>query len=172
MKVTFRVLISVVILFIVTWFSPLYGNDNTPDSVVKKYYQADLDGARLSAEGYRKIKPLILWEHEPGWDLVFVTKGARIDKTGQLRTGEIYVTVFYEVLGILTGDELLEIEFTQVVTFNLIKKNGQWKIKQPVIFPHVSQLALSKHMEDVLKENQDKKREARLNLIIKRLREL
>jgi len=172
MKDKFCVLILLVILFIVNCYSPLYANSNTPESVVNKYYQADLRGARLSAEGYQKIKPLILWEHEPGWDLVFVTKEARTEKTGQLRNGEMYVTVFYEVAGILNGDELLEVEFTQVVTFTIIKKNTQWKIKQPVIFPHVSQLALSKHLEEVIKEVQDKKRETKLNLLIKRLREL
>jgi len=166
------VLFLMVVTLTLSSYSISYGNDSTPDSVIKKYYQADLEGARLSAEGYKTIKPLIAWEHEPGWDLVFITKNAKISKVEQLRKDETYATVIYDVIGILNGDDLLEIEFTQVVTFILIKTNAQWKIKQPVIFPHVSPLALSKHIEKVLKDNQNKQRETKLRALMKRLPEL
>ena len=160
------------IIIILTLSSYSIGNDSTPDSVIKKYYQADLEGARLSADGYKIIKPLITWEHEPGWDLVFITKNAKISKIEQLRRDETDVTVIYDVIGILSGDDLLEIEFTQLVTFILTKTNTKWKIKRPVIFPHVSPQALSKHIEKVLKHDQDKQRETKLMALVKRLREL
>jgi hypothetical protein len=171
MKSKSHAVIIVIVSFILNCFSTVYANNSTPDSVVRKYYQADFDGVRLSAEGYKRIKPLISWENEPGWDLVFITKEANIEKIDYLTNDEAKVTIIYRVIGILNGDDLIEIEFNQMVTFVLVRTTTQWKIKQPIINPHVSQLAMSKHIEKVLKDNKDKTREIKLRTLIKRLQE-
>ena len=84
MKKKCKVALLVIVPFILSCFFTAYANDSTPESVIKKFYQADFEGAKLSSEGYKRIKPLITWEHEPGWDLVFITKEAKINKIEQM----------------------------------------------------------------------------------------
>lgn len=68
----------------------------------------DLTGVRLSGQTYKAIKPLTIWEHEPGWDYAFITDDVKIYKTQKLSNTEVLVEVRYHIVGILSGDNLSE----------------------------------------------------------------
>jgi hypothetical protein len=126
--------------------------ETTADEVVKAFYSADFNGARLTPEKYKAvIRPLIVWEHEPGWDTVFVTKRAYVSKSESNEDGKATVEVRYDVLGIWSSDEPLTLlGFKEVVDFMVIRTKQGWKIKGPVFYPHVSPEALSRHLERTL----------------------
>jgi hypothetical protein len=151
-----------------------------PQEVVKKYYSADLGGARLSGDTYKaNISPLITWKEEPGWDIVFVTKRVYISKTQKTAGGKTSIEVRYDNIGILGGGfgkdaNFFEIEFTEVITFILVQHGTKWLIKEPVFYPHVSPKTLIKQFEISIaaEKEKDTERVQHLNNILYRLKEL
>lgn len=148
------------------------GAENNPEDIVKKYYVADLEGARLNTTTYKTlIHPLIIWEHEPGWDFSFITKKAYISNIEKLNN-KISIEVRYENIGFLNGDDLIEIDFTEIVIFSLINEREQWKIQEPIFPPHVSARAFAKHFEQRIAKEKDKSSIEKLRILINRLKEM
>ncbi len=164
---------NLVFMLILFLYNVALGDGNRPEDIVKKYYMADLDGARLTTEGYKAIKPLITWEDEPGWDEVFITKKAYISKIEKLSNNKLSIEVRYEILGDLEGaDNLCRLVLVEVINFILIKENGQWKINSPIFPPHVSPIVASKHLEKLITKEKDKERVDKLKILIKQLKEM
>jgi hypothetical protein len=151
-----------------------------PIEVVKKYYTADLEGARINGGRYKaRITPLITWKQEPGWDTAFVTKKVYISKSEKTKGGKAIVEVRYENAGILGGGigedaSLLEIKFTEVVIFILVQQGGKWKIQEPIIYPHISPKTLIKEVEPMIVAHKGKNADMveKLENLINRLKEL
>jgi len=152
----------------------------SPQETVREYFSKDLEGARLSAETYKAwIAPLITWKDEPGWDTVFVTKKVYISKTKQIESSRVAIEVRYENVGIISGGggwdaDFLEIRFTEVVEFILVRQGVEWRIQGPVFYPHVSPTRLAKDLE-LFMMSQNEKADGRLQKlknILKRLKEL
>jgi len=148
-------------------------NGGQPEETVKKYYVADLNGSRLSAATSKTVKNLVLWQEEPGWDYAFITNNVRIVNVNKTADIEASVEVRYEIVGILRGDDLLSLQFNEVVDFYLTKDgNKDWKIKSPIIPPHISNLSAGRHAKQLISVESDKERKKKLNHLIERLREL
>ena len=138
------------------------GADTGPIEVVKKYYTADLEGARINGGRYKaRMTPLITWKQEPGWDTAFVTKKVYISKSEKTTGGKAIIEVRYDNVGILVGGmgadaSLLEIKFTEVVIFILVQQGTKWKIQEPVIYPHISPKTLIKEVEPIIAAHKGK----------------
>jgi hypothetical protein len=150
----------------------VHGVEIRPENVVEKYFTFDLEGVRLEGGTYKLIASLITWKDEPGWDTAFITRKAYIYKQENLKENEVAIEVRYENIGLVAGDVLLDIDFTEVITFILIKESEQWKIKGPISPPHVSAKAFSKHLEQLLTEIENKKRVEDLKTLINRLKDM
>jgi hypothetical protein len=159
------------LLFLLGLSSAELSAETSPAEPVMAFYSADLNGVRLERETYNAhLQSLTTWEHEPGWDTVFVTKAAHIYKVENLTEDRAKVEVRYDVVGILESSErLLQIEFNEVIDFSLIKAAGGWKISGPIPYPHVTPNALSAHLERII--NRIKQNEERVRDLV-RLRDL
>ncbi|MCE5311748.1 MAG: hypothetical protein LLF86_01195 [Nitrospiraceae bacterium] len=152
--------VAVALFMIVFSFSSLInislGVEIGPEEVVKKYYTVDLEGARVDGKSYKAlVRPLIIWENEPGWDFVFITKKAYISSIKK-DANKASIEVRYENAGFRNGEDVLSVDFIEVVSFTLIQKGGKWKIQAPLFYPHVSPVVLTRHYEQWLKKATDK----------------
>ncbi len=166
----------IIIFLVVSPCKIAIGTNNNPEDIVKKHYQADLDGARLSSSGFKsQISPLVTWEDEPGWDEVFITKKADISKIERLSNNKVFIEVRYEILGNLGGnDNLCILDLTEVIEFILIKEKGRWKINEPIFPPHASPMAVIANLESLVSDSEkigDKIRVKKLNDLIRWIKE-
>lgn len=127
-----------------------------PERIAKTYFTSDLKGGRLSPEGFvSTMRPLIEWDSEHAWDHAFIVKGARVYNSRMTGENEASVEVRYHVNGILTNYGVLRFDFYEIVDFTLVRKDGQWKIKKPVIPPHLWPRTAVRHLEGMLKDEKD-----------------
>lgn len=132
----------------------------SPASVVQEYCRLDFGGARLSSQNPNldKIFALVTWPDEPGWDSAVVVKKYTVVRTvpGHLTSS---VTVRYSVLGEMNGVEVVASpKHREFVTFVLSKTGKPWKIKRPVIPPHISVHAAISLLNDLLEIEKDPER--------------
>ena len=147
--------------------------EGSPQDIVKKYYTADLNGVRLSGQTYENIKPLITWEHEPGWDTEFITDEVKIYST-KLNNDEALVEVRYHIIGIFSGENLLKYDFNEVIDFILIREGKEWKIKKPIFPPHVLPSTAIRHLEYLIRieGTRDTSKVEKIKHNIERLRDM
>ena len=123
-------------------------------NIVETYCKADLNGARLSAKNYSKsdIHNIITVGDftEPGWDTASLIKKYLITAV-KLNEKNATVTVSYDALGEITGtEEVILNKKTEECTFDLVKINGKWKLKNPYdLNPHISINTAIKHIEEL-----------------------
>jgi len=145
-----------ILVFLNNLIANAHSEELNPEDIVKKYYTADINGARLSSNTYNIVKPLILWENEPGWDIIFITRNAVITGKKVIHNNEIHIEARYHIIGIIAGEQILDLEFFEVINFILVKKDNTWKIKQPIFYPHVSPMSAKKHFEKLNQFNTNK----------------
>ena len=168
-----KIVYSLFVLLIFGW-SNVFAAEESPQDVVKKYYSADLNGVRLSGKTYKAIKPLIAWEHEPGWDYAFITDDVKIYNTQKISNTEVSVEVRYHIIGILGGDSLSEYDFSEVIDFVLSQDGKKWRIKKPIFPPHISSSSAIKQIEGLIRseKTEDKNRTANLKNTLERLKNI
>lgn len=109
-------------------------------NVVREFCRQDFLGARLSAGGWSRIKPLVTWKDNPAWKTFHVV--ARYEQTG-VSTGfrSARVAVKYIVLGRFElGAGYTSTPESEDAEFRL-KDDGGWQIDttDPEAFePHIS----------------------------------
>ncbi len=152
----------------------VFARDVGPEETVKKYFNADMNGMRLSGKTYQEqISPLITWRNEPGWDVSFITKKAYISKIEQ-GTNNASVEVRYENSGFRYGDDLILVDFIEVVIFSLVKDRDSmhWKIEDPIIPPHVAPKTMVFRLEQRIAKERDRKEIEKLKNRVQTLREI
>jgi hypothetical protein len=145
--------------------STISASDNSPVSIVRRYCNLDLDGARLSSQNPNNdaITKLATWPIEPGWDTTVVVNAFEIVSTS---TGpkQSSVTVRYSVLGNMFGAKVAQSQKQkELVTFVLTKSPGGWLIQRPLIAPHVSVSAAIFALHSLLDDEKDAEQIKRLN---------
>lgn len=155
-------------------WSNVFAAEESPQDVVKKYFTADLNGVRLSGQTYKTIKPLIVWEHEPGWDFAFITDDVKIYNMQKISNTEVSVEVRYRIVGILSGDDLSEYYFKEVIDFVVTREGARWKIKKPIFPPHISSVAAVKQIEELIRTEgaEDRNRASKLKNTLERLKNI
>jgi hypothetical protein len=122
---------------------------NEPRHTVIRYCSLDLQGSRLSSEGFAKMSNLSTWPEEPGWDEITVAEGFAISKQ-VVHENSATVTVVYSTLGTLAGDTFTPKKMRETVQFTLTKHGREWLIASPVIEPHVSPSAARRHIQSLI----------------------
>jgi len=141
--------------------APSYDLPSTPVEAIKKYCSLDLGGARLSSTTWSKVAPLIAWEDEPGWDAVVVVSGFRIGSPKETGSRAL-IPVTFRVLGTLDGDgPFVRGSRLETINFELARSETGWKVKKPVIPPHVSVSSISNNIRGLVETergNSDRRR--------------
>ena len=166
-------------LFGLSQINNAQGEQLSPDAaavraVVQKYCEADLRGANLSTDNYKKSGMdsfIVPGEHEPyGWDTVTVITKYKITNV-EVLSGKASVKVQYDSLGELAADNFKADKQAETYTFKLIKKNEAWKLIDPYnLMPHIAIDTAINHLQSLYNEQKDAQR--KLPEIIKKLREL
>ncbi len=146
-KTYVRIVYLVVGLVLLLYGGVSQGGESGPQGIVKEYYSMDLDGVRLSGSSWKKVRPLITWDDEPGWDQIYITKDASIHGIKNVSANKTIVEVRYRVIGILSGESLYSFAFNEIVEYVLVKNHDDWKISEPIIPPHVSPTVTLKRIE-------------------------
>jgi hypothetical protein len=165
MKTTSKCVSLLVALAMMPLHSVAYAqSDDTPSTpvdVIKKYCSLDLGGARLDSKTWSKVAPLITWEDEPGWDAVVVVSGFRVGSPKETGSRTV-IPVTFQVVGTLDGDgPFVHGSRLETVSFELARSDSRWKIKQPVMPPHVSVSSISNNIRELIeavRNNSERKR--------------
>jgi len=152
----------------------LAGDSAAVRALVQRYCEADLNGAMLGTENYKKsgLDEIIVAEEghiSPGWDTVTLIKGFKIlGVTMGAHQGAVQVQ--YEVMGELADEVRLD-QRTEDYDFRLVKKDGHWKLIEPYdLNPHISIETAIKHMQALYEEEREQQPQA--PEVIRKLREL
>lgn len=116
-----------------------------PESIVWRYCQLDLQGARLSsrASGSEQLASLLITPPPADPDSFLVTRDCKLGKV-TLGATVSKVAVTYSTLGSITPDgDLVEAPKKETITYTLKKFGQDWKISAPATLPHVSPQALT-----------------------------
>lgn len=109
------------------------------------FLEADGAGQALSSgTAMKKVLVYTIWEDAPGWDtFVLVTSYKIGDSVTQDSKAQVSVT--YQVLGELHALDqsiadwkLVKKPVVEKVSFHLERVNGQWKITEPQLAPHLT----------------------------------
>jgi hypothetical protein len=164
MKTNFmRFLTFGLFLFVVATAS---GQASTPQLVLDKFVKLDFEGARLDSDGFKKVFPLTDWKDAPGYDSAIIVRGYKAGPP-QVQGGKAKIVVTYDVLGMIAGNTMWEpyagnpssesFKDQVKISYELILKNGNWKVHAPNELPHISIDVALKNEEQLLA---DKSRDA------------
>lgn len=139
----------------------------TPEDVVQKFCQLDAKGSRLSSETFSNVVDLITWPEEGGDEMVVIdsfTVGKAIYKDGKAS-----VPVYYNNIGSTDFTDFSPPKPTwpNPYVYQLVIKNGQWRIDEPVSSPHVDWKAAISYIQNLQKAEPDRK--APLKKIIQKI---
>lgn len=118
----------------------------TPEEVVGRFCQLDLEGARLSSDTWPRVVPLVTWERQPDTDPVYLVSGYEVG-AGRIEGERAEVPVRYEVIdriGVPWKEAEGDLESSSTVTFELVRERGVWKIAGPAITPRTSPESLAR----------------------------
>ncbi len=124
---------------------------DSPGAIVLRYCTLDLKGARLSSTGFEKMQNLSTWEEEPGWDTLMVTDRFVI-KDQKTSGANATVTISYSNRGSISESKFAPSTQTELVRFELRRKNHVWQIASPIIQPHVSPAAAINHIQGLVRD--------------------
>ena len=163
------------VVFVILFFScNTFSFEKIQDEIVQKYFMSDLNGIRLGTYNDDKFEKLYSWQYEPGWDYAFIVDEVNIYNTKKLSNNSTSVEVKYHVIGILGGDNVSTYEFYEIVNFILVNEGSSWKIKEPIIPPHISITAAIKQLEEIIRVDgeADKARAKKLKYTVVRLKDM
>lgn len=118
-----------------------FSGAKAPKDVLDEYLKLDAHGEFLTSKGWSHLKRLTNWNDAPGWDFIVRIKGYRVNSYEKGKESASF-QVIYDVLGREIDGKLHEDLKQEVQLFKLIKIDGDYKIIEPQIPPHVlSQIA-------------------------------
>ena len=138
-----RILFGVFALMSVT--SLALAQASQPAEVLNKFLKLDFDGARLDSDGFRKVFPLTDWKDAPGYDSSIIVRSYRVGEP-KVQGARATILVTYDVVGFIGGNTSWEAYTPSSESFKdevripyeLILKNGTWKVHGPDQAPHIS----------------------------------
>lgn len=140
------------------------GQTSTPQDVLNKFLKLDFDGARLDSEGFKKVFPLTDWPDAPGYDSSIIVRSYKAEPP-QIRGNAAKVVVTYDVVGMIAGNTMWEpykgdpssesFKDQVKISYELVLKNGRWKVHEPNEAPHIS-LDLALKNEEALLADQSR----------------
>ncbi|MFA6148236.1 MAG: hypothetical protein WC899_08515 [bacterium] len=134
-------------ILLVGWFCNMVwsGEILSPEDVLDKYMKMDMEGYRIYDNN--DIYELTDWNADPGYDVEVIIRGYKRGKT-IFKGNKALIRVRYDVVGFVNGGvnwepydgkHLTENNKGQIdIIYELIRKNGKWKIRNPNPFPHIS----------------------------------
>ncbi|MGI9103700.1 MAG: hypothetical protein ACR2IF_14775 [Terriglobales bacterium] len=146
---------------------------NEARNTVQSYCRLDYDGARLTKDGWTRLRPLSMWKQNPDWQGFTVVSQYEIIAAEQGLRGAT-VAVKYPVLGsFIVGEGYTSEPATEVTTFRLKETDDAWRIDsiEPNMRPHVSKLRALTWLKGAASSEQDPGRNAALQQAIKALGE-
>jgi hypothetical protein len=142
------------------------GQASAPQGVLDRFLKLDFLGARLDSDGFKKVLPLTDWNDAPGYDSSIIVRGYKAAEA-EARGDKATIVVTYDVVGMIAGNTMWEAYAAnpssdsfkdQVkISYELILKNGKWKVHGPNELPHISLDLALKNEEALLA---DKSRDA------------
>jgi hypothetical protein len=161
-----RTSLGVALVVLLLLASGVSGQTATPQDVLNKFLKLDFDGARLDSDGFKQVFPLTDWPDAPGYDSSIIVRSYKVEPA-QVRGSSARIVVNYEVVGMIAGNTMWEAyagnpsseTFKDQVklTYELVLKNGRWKVHEPNEVPHISIDVALKNEEALLA---DKSRDA------------
>ncbi len=143
----YKVTFCMAFLLILLMQSLAFAMDPSVEDVIKKYYTADLNGAKFSGNTYEAtISPLIVWENEQGWDISTVTNKVYILNVEKVSGNEVRTKVRYENIGVASAYEVVEEKSTEDIEFVL----GNGCIDESIFYPNDA-LTLKLHSSGIVK---------------------
>lgn len=115
-----------------------YNHPSTPEDIVQKFCQLDADGMRLRGDTWRqRVLPLVTWTEEAG-DMIFIIESFKVSKA-TVNGDKATVPVDYVTIG---STDFIQFanpspKWVNTYSYQLVKKNGLWKIDAPISGPHV-----------------------------------
>lgn len=141
--------------------------------VVREFCRLDYMGQRLTADGWKRMKPLTTWDENPAWRSFRVV--SRYDQTSQQASGlhAAHIGVRYLPLGTFE----LGIGFTpstdpEDVTFSLKEIDEEWRIDQTdpeILQPRISKAAAVQWLQAKLKTVTDPAEKISIETALKQL---
>src|SRR3954470_4689400 len=135
------------------------GQTSTPQATLDQFLKLDFDGARLDSDGFKQILPLTVWKDSPGFDSTIVVRGYKAGEPS-IQGNRAKILVTYDVVGMIGGNTMWEAyegnspaeSFKDQVriSYNLVLRNGRWKVEGPNELPHVSIAVTLKNEEELL----------------------
>ena len=151
-----RLLIFTLVLFFVATVS---AQTSSPQVVLDKFLKLDFDGARLDSNGMKRVFPLTDWKDMPGYDSSIIVRGYKAEAP-QIRGAAAKIAVTYDVVGMIAGNTMWEpyadnpssetFKDQVKISYELILKNGSWKVHGPDEVPHISIDVALKNEEELL----------------------
>ncbi|PIV20898.1 MAG: hypothetical protein COS40_10205 [Deltaproteobacteria bacterium CG03_land_8_20_14_0_80_45_14] len=147
-------------------------NSSSPDDVVKRFCKLDSEGKRLSSRTWGSFLPLVTWAEEitagESIKVIHIIENFNIENT-LVHDSIASVFVRYNYLGVTDTVEFSKpLKQEQVIEFRLLKQNRIWKIKEPVIAPHVNWESAIEYLKPAIDERPERKKQ--LELIIEKIK--
>jgi len=149
-------------LFSMCIVSTAHGQTSNPQADVNNFLRLDLDGARLDSDGFKKVFPLTDWKDAPGYDSSIIVRGYKAGRPS-VTGGRAAIVVTYDVVGFIGGNTAWDAYNEKAPTetfkdqvrirYELIMKNGKWKVHGPNEAPHISVDVALKNEESLLAES-------------------
>jgi hypothetical protein len=118
-----------------------------PQDVLNRFLKLDFDGARLDSDGFKKVFPLTDWPDAPGYDSSIIVRSYKAEGP-HIRGGEAKIVVTYDVVGMIAGNTVWEpfagntssetFKDQVKISYEVVLKNGRWKVHGPNELPHIS----------------------------------
>jgi hypothetical protein len=133
------------------------GQASTPQAALNKFLKLDFDGARLDSDGFKKVFPLTDWKDAPGYDSAIIVRSYKVGAPS-IRGGAAKIVVTYDVVGLIAGNTMWEafkvssesFKDQVQIPYELVLKNGSWKVHGPNELPHISIEVALKNEEELL----------------------
>lgn len=129
---------------------------------VKRYCEADFNGARIQGGDYNEIRKLMAWDRdqdEPGWDCFMIISDYKV-LNAKVNRNTAKVTVRYNIAASFCSDYSFEKkEHSDKVDFNLVRANNSWKIRKYVVYPRISKNVALSYLRQLLKSSRENKEE-------------
>lgn len=171
-RITFSSFLLLNVFFVLVALSFSYGEGVqgvsrvlSPREVVTRFCKLDAAGSRLSSDTRKNTETLLAWGEEEGYDEMAVIKDFKVHKA-VIMDSVATVIVEYNVLGSTDAFKFSkDTNRYSKIKFKLIKQNAHWKIKEPVVAPHVYWKTAINHLR--LLQKDEPVRKEQLESIIK-----
>jgi hypothetical protein len=119
---------------------------------VAQYCRLDYQGARLSEQGFQKLKPVVNWTSNPEYPLIDVVSRYDVNLTVVPERGKWGATVTYHLLGRFNLGQGYTLEAAgsdKEVAFTVQEVNGELKVvDNDPNYPRPSRAAMLKWLQD------------------------